>query len=105
MDAAYYGMRSYEAWLPVEVVVEVVVQQVVCVSSGLVRRRGHGVALACGTPLQHSRGALRRPEPQHQRTVRIRPDAYSLPEQFALYATNNRMTFLLGSVAFLAYGY
>lgn len=67
--------------------VEVVVQQMVRVGGGLVRGRGQRVALRRGVPLQHGRGAAQRPEPHHQRPVRVRPDAHARPQRLALCNT------------------
>ena len=65
--------------LPVDVVVEMVVQQMVRVGGGLVRGRGQRVALRAGAPLQHGRGSLGGAEPDHQRAVRVRADAHARP--------------------------
>lgn len=54
------------------------------VGGGLVRGRGQRVALRRGVPLQHGRGAAQRPEPHHQRPVRVRPDAHARPQRLAL---------------------
>lgn len=70
--------------VPIDVVVEVVVQQMVRVGGGLVRGRGDAVAVRGGRPLQHTGRALRHAEPQHQRPVRVRPDAQPVPQTLAL---------------------
>lgn len=61
--------------IPINIMIKVMMQQMMSISSRLVRGRRHGVPLRGGAPLQHGGGALRRAEAQHQRPVCVRADA------------------------------